>query len=926
MKRMLVNATQQEELRVAMVDGQLLVDLDIETAAKEQKKANIYKGRITRLEPSLEAAFVDYGASRHGFLPLKEISREYFVANADVSGRVNIKEVLREGQEIVVQVEKEERGTKGAALTTYLSLAGRYLVLMPNNPKAGGVSRRITGADRDEIRNALRELNLEEGMGVIVRTAGVGRDVEDLKWDRDYLLQVWEAIKASVLQRPAPFLIYQESNAIIRALRDHLSGDVGEILIDDPSVYDEAKGFMERVMPHNLRKLKLYEDAVPVFTRFQIESQIESAFSHTVTLPSGGSLVIDHTEALVSIDINSARATKGEDIEATALNTNLESATEIARQLKLRDLGGLIVIDFIDMSSSKNQREVENRLHAAVRNDRARVQIGRISRFGLLEMSRQRLRPSLGESAHIVCPRCVGRGTVRGVESLSLSILRLVAEEARKDRTAKIIAELPVEIATYLLNEKRNWLTTIEQRESVAVVIVPRPGLETPHHHIRRVRDDDVTTPENAPVSYQLPETEQEKDPTSDVGVPIQPPAQQPAVSGIVPSMPAPQPPAERKGPGLFARLLAWFRGQTKKKQAKKKPRRRSQQRRGQSDRRGKRSSQRGGERKRGQGNRSSAKGGRRGGRDNRKGGKQANARSSGAKSTEPQKKKPNARKQGEPRKSDRAQGEGEGGRSRRGGRRRRGSRQRRSQDSAERQANNAGTGAEAKAPAERQPKQESKKAGASDQKRSGDGKQTSSDGQRQAKKDTDRQKPARADGERSTKPGSKPPADAGKAATTNEPGVARKAAQNESRPASASVKESGPVTGSQPAKQSESARASKPVESKPAESQPVASKPVESKPAASKPVESKPAASKPAASQPAASKPVESKPTAPKTVASKPAESKPAAAKPVESKPASTPAPAAKTQTSATERAPTESRPTSETGPTTDRKPAQGT
>ncbi len=573
MKRMLVNATQEEELRVAMVDGQRLIDLDIETPAREQKKANIYKGRITRIEPSLEAAFVEYGSTRHGFLPLKEISSEYFVAGADTSGRVNIRDVLREGQDIVVQVEKEERGNKGAALTTYLSLAGRFLVLMPNNPRAGGVSRRITGADRDEVRDALKEVEIPDGMGAIVRTAGVGRGNEELQWDLDYLLQVWEAVKTSAVQRPAPFLIYQESNTIIRALRDHFSNEVGEILIDGETAFKEAQEFVERVMPHNLRKLKFYQDPVPLFTRFQIESQIESAFAHSVDLPSGGSVVIDHTEALVSIDINSARSTKGEDIEATALNTNLEAAEEIPRQLRLRDLGGLIVIDFIDMGPQKAQREVENRLREAVKMDRARIQIGRISRFGLLEMSRQRLRPSLGESAHNICPRCLGRGTVRGVESLSLSILRLLGEEARKDRTAKVIAELPIDVATYLLNEKRAWLTSIEERENVEMVIVPRSNLESPHYQLRRVRDDAATLPENAPVSYLLPESEAETSDVVERAIRSQPMAQKPAVGTIVPSTPAPTPitrtpvsdeKTEPKGPGLLARLLAWFRTETK--------------------------------------------------------------------------------------------------------------------------------------------------------------------------------------------------------------------------------------------------------------------------------------------------------------------------------------------------------------------------
>ncbi len=569
MKRMLINATQQEELRVAMVDGQKLFDLDIESPGREQKKANIYKGRITRVEPSLEAAFVEFGADRHGFLPLKEVSPEYFIRPVE-GGRVNIRDVIREGQEIVVQVEKEERGNKGAALTTFLSLAGRFLVLMPNNPRAGGVSRRITGQDRDDVRDVFKDLNIPQGMGAIVRTAGVDRSPEELQWDLDYLLQIWEAIKASVVQRKAPFLIYQESNAIVRALRDHFSNDVGEILVDEESAFEDARQFMDRVMPHNLRKLKLYVDPVPLFTRFQIESQIESAFSHVVELPAGGSIVIDHTEALVSIDINSARATKGEDIEMTALHTNLEAAEEIARQLRIRDIGGLIVIDFIDMGPQKNQREVENRLRQAVRTDRARVQIGRISRFGLLEMSRQRLRPSLGESAHNVCPRCLGRGTVRDVESLSLSVLRLIGEEARKERTAKIIAEMPVDVATYLLNEKRGWLASIEEREKIAVIVVPRPELESPHFHIRRVRDDAARLPENAPASYLLPPSEEDET-VAGLGEAPKKQLEQPAVGGVVPATPAPAPKRETHDtPGLLARLIEWLKGSGKPKKARK--------------------------------------------------------------------------------------------------------------------------------------------------------------------------------------------------------------------------------------------------------------------------------------------------------------------------------------------------------------------
>ena len=493
MKRMLVNATQPEELRVAMVDGQRLYDLDIETPSREQKKGNIYKARITRIEPSLEAAFVDYGAERHGFLPFKEIARSYFgTSKTDASGRVSVKDALREGQELIVQVEKEERGTKGAALTTFVSLAGRFLVLMPNNPRAGGVSRRIEGEERAQMREVMNALQYPSGMGVIVRTAGVGRTVEELQWDLDYLLHLWEAIQRAAETRPAPFLIYQESNLIIRALRDYLRSDIGEVIIDDPEVHEQARQFMEQVMPQSLHKLKLYQDRIPLFSRFQIESQIESAFQREVPLPSGGSIVIDHTEALVSIDINSARATKGADIEETALQTNLEAADEIARQLRIRDLGGLIVIDFIDMAAARHQREVENRLREALKMDRARVQVGRISRFGLLEMSRQRLRSSLGESAHEVCPRCEGQGSIRSVESLALAVLRVLQEEAMKERTGRVIAHLPVEVATYLLNEKRRHLEQIEDQHGVRLTLVPTPALETPKYRIQRVRVDEA--------------------------------------------------------------------------------------------------------------------------------------------------------------------------------------------------------------------------------------------------------------------------------------------------------------------------------------------------------------------------------------------------------------------------------------------------
>jgi len=502
---MLVNAVQEEELRVALVDGQKLYDLSIEIPSREQKKSNIYKARITRVEPSLEAAFVEYGAQRHGFLPLKEISKEYFRAQPAAGGRLNIKELVQEGQELIVQVEKEERGNKGAALTTFISLAGRFLVLMPNNPRAGGVSRRIEGEDRDQMREAMAALQIPDGMGAIVRTAGVGRSTEELQWDLNNLKTAWDAIVAANDGRPAPFLIFQESDAVTRGLRDYFSDDVGECLIDQPEAFQKAQEYMQRFMPPDAqRKLKLYQDPVPLFTRYQIESQIESAYSHKVTLPSGGSLVIDHTEALVSIDINSARSTRGGDIEATARNTNLEAAEEIARQLRLRDIGGLIVIDFIDMESTANQRAVEDMLRDAVKMDRARIQLGRLSRFGLLELSRQRLRPALSETTHISCPRCSGMGTIRGVESMSLALLRLIGEEARKERTGRVIAQVPVDVATYLMNEKRDWLNQIESRDKVSLVIVPNPNLSTPAYTLRRIRDDEKELPENTAVSYQL--------------------------------------------------------------------------------------------------------------------------------------------------------------------------------------------------------------------------------------------------------------------------------------------------------------------------------------------------------------------------------------------------------------------------------------
>jgi ribonuclease E len=559
MKRMLINATQKEELRVAIVDGQKLIDLDIEGADNQQKKSNIYKGKITRVEPSLDAAFVDYGAERHGFLPLKEISREYFVSEPEQGSRINIRQVLKEGQEIVVQIDKDERGNKGAALTTFISLAGRFMVLMPNNPRGGGVSRRIAGDERDEIRATLKEIEVPDGMSVIVRTAGIGRTADEINWDLDYLKGVWSAILKVVVSKPSPFLIFQDNSPVVRALRDHLNSDVGEIIVDDDATMAEATDFMEHAMPHNLRKLQRYGEPVPLFTRFQIESQIESAFSHAVSLPSGGSLVIDPTEALVSIDINSARATKGDDIEATAFQTNLEAADEIARQCRLRDLGGLLVIDFIDMGPSRNQREVESRLRDAMRSDRARVQIGKISRFGLLEMSRQRMRRSLDESAHQVCPRCSGSGTIRSVESLGLSILRLVGEESRKDLTAKVITELPVEVATYLLNEKRDWIMDIEKRDKVQLLLVANPSLETPHYAIRRVRNDQIEEAGNSGVSYSLT-TPEENLTEAVLETSTKRVHEVPAVSTARPATPVPTPQAKPKVTQPKLGLVGWVK------------------------------------------------------------------------------------------------------------------------------------------------------------------------------------------------------------------------------------------------------------------------------------------------------------------------------------------------------------------------------
>jgi ribonuclease E len=580
---MLFNATQQEELRVAIVEGQKLVDLDIESAAREQRKSNIYKGVITRVEPSLEAAFVEYGEERHGFLPFKEVDKVYFKPGVDV-GRARIQDALTEGQDLIVQVEKDERGTKGAALTTYISLAGRYLVLMPNNPRGGGVSRRIEGEDRDELRDTLDKLQVPEGMSVIARTAAIGRSPEELQWDLNYLLQLWGAVEgAAKTQDKKPFLIYLESSLVIRAIRDYFQPDIGEILIDTEEIYEQALAFMQTVMPGNVGKVKLYRDDVPLFSRFQIEHQIESAYSRQVSLPSGGAIVIDHTEALVAVDVNSARATKGSDIEETATRTNLEAADEVARQLRLRDLGGLIVVDFIDMESLKNQREVENRFRDALRYDRARVQVGKISRFGLLELSRQRLQASLEETAHISCPRCSGTGFIRGTESTALHVLRILQEEAMKENTGAVHVQVPVDVASFLLNEKRAEIQKLEARLKVNIILVPNPHLETPHYKVQRLRHDELNAMEHVPTSYEMveqPEEPKAEDATGEAKR-ERPEA---AVKGIVPDQPAPivpehQPPAApqavaRAEPprpaaarpevtpqsGFMSRILGWFK------------------------------------------------------------------------------------------------------------------------------------------------------------------------------------------------------------------------------------------------------------------------------------------------------------------------------------------------------------------------------
>ncbi len=570
MKRMLFNATQPEELRVAIVDGQKLIDLDIETAGKEQRKSNIYKAVITRIEPSLEACFVEYGGSRHGFLPFKEVAPQFYQPGS--GSRPSIKEALREGQELLVQVEKDERGNKGAALTTYISLAGRYIVLMPNNPSGGGVSRRIEGEERDELREVLAHVEVPQGMSIIARTAGIGRNEEELQWDLDYLKQLWDAIEDAAKAEKAPSLIYLESSLVVRAIRDYFNPEIGEILIDTEDVYQQALAFMSTVMPSNVGRIKRYIDDVPLFSRFQIEHQIESAHAREVRLPSGGAIVIDHTEALTAIDINSARATKGSDIEATAFNTNLEAAEEIARQLRLRDLGGLIVIDFIDMESSRNQRDVENRLRDSLRYDRARVQTAKISRFGLLELSRQRLAPSLGESNYIACPRCSGIGHIRGTESSALHILRIIQEEAMKETSAAIHVQVPVDVATFLLNEKRADIHRIESRLKVAITLIPNPHLETPNYSINRLRQDDLTS-DMLQASYKLVEKPVEEKPLTAAQEQQKAARAQAVVQGITPAQPAPMKVVEEAPKAsILGKLFGWIRTLGAEEQPKAKP------------------------------------------------------------------------------------------------------------------------------------------------------------------------------------------------------------------------------------------------------------------------------------------------------------------------------------------------------------------
>jgi ribonuclease E len=870
MKRMLINATQPEELRVAIAEGQHLFDLDIEVPSQEQKKSNVYKGKITRVEPSLEACFVEFGSSRHGFLPLKEICESCYSKDArKKGGKVAIRDAVREGQEIIVQVEKEERGNKGAALTTYISLAGRYLVLMPTNPTAGGVSRRITGNDRDHLREQLQKVTTPDNVGIIVRTAGVGRDAEELQWDLDYLLQLWTAIEQAAGKRTAPFLIHQESNLFIRALRDHLRNDIGEILIDNESVFNDAREFMQQVMPHNLGKLKLYTDQIPLFNRYQIESQIESAFARTVHLPSGGAVVFDHTEALLSIDINSARATKGSDIEETAYNTNMESANEIARQLRLRDLGGLIVIDFIDMTSRKHQREVEECLRSAMQIDKARVQIGRISRFGLLEMSRQRLRPSLGESSQETCPRCEGHGTIRSVESLALSILRLVEEEVMKDYTGQMIVQAPTEVINFLHNEKRSALAEVESRHQVPIVMLANQHLVTPHFEILRVRKSDISeTPSYSRV--EQPEAQvvaTERSQANAVAIPA------PAVKRIVPDRPAPTR-TEEKTPGLFARLSNILFNHPKEEEKEKPVQRKKATK--------KTSSQRSNQQNRQRQPQSSGQ------QSNRRTSKKRSSKGSGQQQQQqrtskkrPSKKTQSKTTQRKPTQQSRGQAKPEQNRQT----------PPQTQKGAEKASQVDATGSTSQthvkpvatnSDVDGNVKPEQKegsnrrggrrrrspyKTGGSKPRTDRNESQTDS----ASASDTSQTAPVKDNQAKADKP--KAPEKARNSSVTPESVASTATAVSGQSTAKTEVKTGEKPVDSRPSKPSPTA--SEPAKAKASDPKPEQLKPVESKPADSKPSESKPASSKPAESKPAGSKPVASKPAKTKPIDPKPSESK---------------------------------------------------
>ena len=802
-----------------MVDGQQLYDLDIEVASREQKKASIYKGTITRVEPSLEAAFVDYGADRHGFLPFKEISRSYFTDEArNASGRPDIRTAVKEGTQVIVQVDKEERGNKGAALTTFISLAGRYLVLMPNNPRAGGVSRRIEGDDRKEIREAMSGLDIPQSMGLIVRTAGVGRATEELQWDMDYQVQVWRAIEKAAADQPAPFLIYQESNVIIRALRDYFREDIGEIIIDNPEVYKTAEDFVKQVMPNSQRKLKMYQDdSIPLFNRYQIEGQIESAFQREVNLPSGGAIVIDHTEALISIDINSARATKGGDIEETATNTNLEAADEIARQLRLRDLGGLVVIDFIDMMANKNQRAVENRLRDALKMDRARVQIGRISRFGLLEMSRQRLRPSLGEATQMVCPRCEGYGTIRNVESLALSLLRIAEEEALKEHTGRVIIQVPVDVSTFIFNEKRKDLIDIEARTKVEISFIANKSMETPHYDVTRVRVAESSEFDGKPSYKSANVDESVYVPNRDVANQVE--TEKPAVQSITPAQPAPvvdksakpksKPAADAK-PGLIARILKALFGETKAKEEQKRPLRK---RRPQSERNNRQKTRGRGARKDNRGE--SAKRGGKSDTQNRQRNDNQDKRNADRRSDDRQQDKRSQERQSEKRESNRNRN---------------------------RKPDNRNTAKSDQA----KPQQDQVKASAAREEKA---QQTTNADQMST------QPAGNASNDKERNEGSR---------RGNRRGRGRRRGANRSNNRQDNNNETSSQQGSAPTEV-------KPVEAKSVESKSVEAKPVEAKPVEAKPVEAKPVEAKPVEAKPVEAKPVEAKPVEAKPVEAKP-------------------------------------------------------